>query len=56
MKMNSEERLIFWFIIGIIIVIMGFLLFDNWFGSKNKSPEIQELKIILIGIRCLINN
>jgi len=56
MKMNSEEQLIFWFIIGIIIVVMLFLLFDYWFGLKSKTPEIPELQTFFSGIRLLFNN
>jgi len=45
MKMTSEERLIFWFIIGIILVVMLFLLFDNlWF--RKKEPELPALRLI----------
>lgn len=54
--MNSEEQLIFWFIIGIIIVVMLFLLFDYWFGLKSKTPEIPELQTFFSGIRLLFNN
>jgi len=50
MKMNSEERLIFWFIVGIVLVVMLFLLFDSWWGSK-KTPEIPALNLIISTIQ-----
>lgn len=55
MKMTREERLIFWFIVAVIIVIMLFLTFENIWLSK-KPPEIPELRMIFSHIYACVEN